>query len=852
MADENNSNDADSPTIPPKNQRSTFQGDRLDDRTGRSDDPTIAPHAATVKSHLTESVEGYELIEELGRGGMGVVYKARDTRLDREVALKMILGGQFASEEQILRFRHEAESVAQLDHPGIVPIYEIGESKGNHFFAMKFIEGGALDEAQQLFKSNPRKAVELVIEIAGAVHHAHQRGILHRDIKPANILLDLDGHPHVTDLGLAKQIDDQEGMTKTGSVMGSPGFMSPEQARGQSDLTTAVDIYSLGAILYWLISGRAPIEGDTHLEIILKTISDEPASLLEHAKDADRGLNLICQKALSKSPEGRYLSAADFGEDLQAWLEGDPLSVKPPTAIGIARLWLKRNARTLLASAGLGLVCGTLVGGIIFMLIASEILGNIQTNQAQLGDAGSAWVTEYFSWVGWIDRSILRSLPPLIVFITVSFGIAAIALIRPKSRELGMVVSTTAAMIAGVAAFMIGLGWSPVIKNGVNEGEQDIALMSNAFWMEPSERELAQRFLLQRYPGLESVELKSRGELLRQKIKRDQVLGIPQGMWIGIAETMCLCSLPLFFSATFSGLIWHRGSRGFEFVGKSIELAIYSALLFLMLTKYVSNDIGLYPGFWFQLLSCAGVCVALFLALSDKNVWWRIFAFVLVNLCVFSNFFESSRIATANRFAANATSTADFRDAAHFFQKQVNVRPDEFSRYQLGILYAYLGKDDAYRNQCEVLLAEFKNAYHPSVAERMAKLFLLKPEISGHQERIHQLAESVVGFRTSTGTEWFYACRALSELRKRDYDEVLIWTAKSFEAVKGEDDSFILLRSMNRIIEALAYRELGNQAAADKAIKAFQETNVKNGPSLTHWQDALVCKILYREWQTGQ
>ena len=215
----------------------------------------------------------YELISEIARGGMGVVYKARHQRLNRIAALKMIISGRFSSEDELRRFHIEAESAARLDHPGIVPVYEIGEVEGQPFFAMKYIEGGSLAEQMDQLREHPREAMALLAKVARGVHHAHQRGVLHRDLKPGNILLDEMGEPLITDLGLAKSTTNDSNLTNTGAVMGTPSYMPPEQAAG-GGVTTAADIYSLGAIMYQLLTGEPPHKGESAMETMMISIAN--------------------------------------------------------------------------------------------------------------------------------------------------------------------------------------------------------------------------------------------------------------------------------------------------------------------------------------------------------------------------------------------------------------------------------------------------------------------------------------------------------------------------------------------------------------------------------------------------
>ena len=288
------------PTLAPASTESTARSSSLDQ-------PTELPDSSTKSTSpsLSNQFGEYELLEEIARGGMGVVFKARHQKLNRITALKMVLGGRFSSEEELQRFHIEAESAARLDHPGIVPVYEIGEEDGQPFFAMKYIPGGSLADHMHRLCEQPKQAMQLLAQVARAVHHAHQRGVLHRDLKPANILIDEEGSPLITDLGLAKSTSGDSNLTNTGAVMGTPAYMPPEQASGGT-VTTAADIYSLGAILYQLLVGEPPHQGSTAMETVMKVVKGPPAPPSDIKKDVDRSLEAISMKCLEFAPEQRY------------------------------------------------------------------------------------------------------------------------------------------------------------------------------------------------------------------------------------------------------------------------------------------------------------------------------------------------------------------------------------------------------------------------------------------------------------------------------------------------------------------------------------------------------------------
>ncbi|MEX2173175.1 MAG: serine/threonine-protein kinase [Pirellulaceae bacterium] len=271
----------------------------------------------------------YELRQEVGRGGMGVVYRAQQGSLGREVAVKMILRGQLASQADRERFEAEAQAAAKLDHPGIVPVYEVGEIDGRPYFSMKHVCGTTLAQRLADGPLPPREAAVLLAKIARAIHFAHMRGVLHRDLKPSNILLDEAGEPHVTDFGLAKQMSGGETLTKTGAVLGTPAYMAPEQAAGaRGQVGPRSDVYSLGVMLYHMLTGRPPFQAASPAEMVMLVLEQDPVPPRMLNPKADRDLEMICLRCLQKPADLRYASAAGLADDLEAYLNNESISAR--------------------------------------------------------------------------------------------------------------------------------------------------------------------------------------------------------------------------------------------------------------------------------------------------------------------------------------------------------------------------------------------------------------------------------------------------------------------------------------------------------------------------------------------
>jgi predicted Ser/Thr protein kinase len=324
---------------------------------------------AETPAAVVPHVPGYQVLGELGRGGMGVVYKAHQISLNRTVALKMILAGAHASPKDRARFRAEAEAVAQLQHPHIVQVYEVREQDGLLCLAMEFVEGGSLARKAAGVPQPARPAAQLVETLSRAIHVVHERHIIHRDLKPANVLLTSDGVPKITDFGLAKRLDGEAAPPQSGTILGTPSYMAPEQIGDQKPVGRTADVYALGAILYELLTGRPPFKGEGPMDTVLHVLYEEPVPPSRLQRGVPRDLETICLKCLSREPGRRYLTAAVLADDLRRFLDSRPIHARPVGNVARAWKWARRRPGLAAMLASLLLVTGLGFAGVTGALV---------------------------------------------------------------------------------------------------------------------------------------------------------------------------------------------------------------------------------------------------------------------------------------------------------------------------------------------------------------------------------------------------------------------------------------------------------------------------------------------------
>ncbi len=571
----------------------------------------------------------YDLLDEIARGGMGVVYKARHRQLNRVCALKMILSGQLASEQDVERFKREAEAAANLDHSGIVPIYEIGEQGGQHFFSMKLVEGGSLAERLTELRKDTRAIVRLLEQVTRAVHYAHQRGILHRDLKPANILLDEEGNPLITDLGLAKQIQSDSNLTHTGAVVGTPAYMPPEQAAGKKEITTAADICSIGAILYEALTGQPPHKADSPIKTLMQVLESDIAPPRTVDSRVNRKLELICMKCLERDPANRYSSAAALADDLQNWLEGRPVSVRPPSFAAAVGEALQANLRSAVGAAILGLVAG-----IVFAFCLSklnhrgDIISHPPDKIYQLLPAEIPWGRLLvFQKVS--DRNPFEPQYLLATMgIVLGFGFIVAAVTRAKPGSEAFALGTVGALLMSIAVFATHIGFGAIIQSHAMTRPR-VQLLAEAALGPDDQAGRARDQLFKAFTGLEAVASEDRGETIAYRLFYDGIYGAPIGMFVTMVLSALLCMVPTIAGTVFASKLFHERGKlrsiipvYLEFMCVIVWLAI--CVCFQTLLPAIGGtvpDAGL-VGQWIQQAILYSFLISMAVVVYRGLLWW--------------------------------------------------------------------------------------------------------------------------------------------------------------------------------------------------------------------------------------
>jgi hypothetical protein len=503
----------------------------------------------------------------------------------------MILSGNFASEEDVTRFRVEAEAAARLDHPRIVPIYAVGEHEGRQYFTMKLIEGGSLAGLAPRLRDDPRAAARIMILVSRAVHHAHQRGILHRDLKPANVLIGPEGEPYVTDFGLAKKIEGDSGLTQTGQVMGTPAYMPPEQAAGQVQaLTTSSDVYSLGAILYHLLAGRPPFQASSVFDTLRQVIEADPEPLRAANPRVDRSLEAVVLKCLAKPPEQRYESAAALADDLGRWLEGEPVLARQASAWEAARAFLRKNFGAAWAAPMVGLVIGLICGGSLWIDNFTYSVRDFGSAYDNLPGVRRPWLTTL--GIAPISSPLVGAIYTFSIYVALSsMGLVTVLLARSRNRVADVAAALISGLVTGIVVFGVSVGTICALgASQTKASEFEFWTSFQAAW-EPGES-ATREGLLERYPDLRAMAPKARADTLARKWKFDQMVAVNRGIAMGLV--VCL----LFFPATsglqalIAGLARQRSEGRLGTMLRYYEIAIPADAVIVLLTQRAGRLAG--------------------------------------------------------------------------------------------------------------------------------------------------------------------------------------------------------------------------------------------------------------------
>jgi serine/threonine protein kinase len=533
--------------------------------------PPPSSPAATHGPRVVKYFGEYELLEEIARGGMGVVYKARQISLDRVVALKLILSGKHASPSEIERFYVEAKSAANLNHEGIVAIHEVGEFEGQHYFSMDYVAGLSLAQMTRTGPLPAKKAARYMSQVAEAIEFAHRQGTLHRDLKPSNVLIDRTDQPRVTDFGLAKRVDEASPLTVTGETMGTPGYMPPEQVTsGRAPLGPAADVYSLGATLYELLTGRPPFQGPTTFDTLLAVCEHDPVPPRLLNPRVPRDLETICLKCLQKDPRRRYVSASALANDLRRFLANEPIAARPAGLPFLTRIWIRQHLSALGWTVLVGIICGLMVS-----------VAGISTRSRLWADVADAYQSfpslsaphSSFDLPGWA-RSAAEATGPwsrAAFIVTLAMGMIGCGFLPPiltrsSSRASDMATGAAGGLIAALTSLALCLGPMHLANGQTNSLLAPLAQVRVNADEDGGLERLTSEELVRQFPDLREMAPDERGVALYKKVAADVKLANLDAFWNGIrmAAFMVPTAIVLAFAG---GSLARREYRFFSFYG---------------------------------------------------------------------------------------------------------------------------------------------------------------------------------------------------------------------------------------------------------------------------------------------
>ncbi|HMO13084.1 MAG TPA: serine/threonine-protein kinase [Pirellulaceae bacterium] len=787
--------------------------DQTDDRTSQTRD--LPNNLSTAKPMV---VGQFEILSEIARGGMGVVYRALDKKLNRIVAIKKILTGDLASEEEISRFRFEAESAASLDHPAITPIYEIGNHEGTPFFAMKLIEGSSLQNQLSEYEQDTQQAIRLLATVARGVHHAHQRGILHRDLKPANILLDRTGRPFITDFGLAKQSNSGVDLTRSGAILGTPAYMAPEQGMGRGKTTTATDIYSIGAILYRLLTGRTTYIADSPIEMLMQLLHDDPVPPRKIKSTIPADLELICLKCLARDPQQRYQSAAEIADDMERWMEGEPISVRAASITTLAGVWFRQNMRMASSAAIVGTIAGLMLAVLAFIgIYASHLSFARHIHQHYFAStAQSSWGSNWIVPAFFFPISVM--LWPLIVALC---GFFTVVFTRPQSRSM----AGSAGMIAGVICgglFGIAGTLGPILSFTQKGMESDMQLLAQMGSEDDSVRNYAKATIAFRYQKMKEQPAEVYADLLYQKVKADLIYGLPVGLWTGMAVFMLAAPAVVLGSIVAFSLTRESTTYLGPFI-RYVDIWFAGCLVLTILILFVISSplqAGIYiPEWGFGTVIMSSLILAFAAAVRQWNWKYRIPIHIAWISMVVWYVTLVAQGPTALKHAAELVVAGDYSAAVGKMDLELRIPRSNsamiMNHYRAGLLNAKLNRPEQYRHHSLAALTLARSMHSAEDVERAAKLCLAGAEAQSEWTAVLRLFEQAneVG-KLGPYRQWFLLTEVLGLFRSERWDEV-IQTARKLD----REFLFLINCSMD-MLEAMAVHNLGDTDKAKQMMLA--------------------------------